>query len=195
VALRLLYLIFIRLLGWLVPAGPLQRVQRHRNPGPAPPACSTAPAGRPAPPVVGRPGRRHSARRVAAETRRLGMLVTPGTLLRWHADLVKRRWTYGRQRPGRPPTRPRFAGSCCGWRLRTPPGAIGASPENWRGLAARSRRRPCGAILKKAGTGPAPRRSGPSWNGFLKAQAAGILAVDFFHAEPSRWHGCPASPS
>jgi hypothetical protein len=40
------------------------------------------------------------------KTRRLGMLVTPGTLLRWHADLVKRRWTHKRQRPGRPPTRP-----------------------------------------------------------------------------------------
>ena len=49
-------------------------------------------------------------------------------------------------------------------------------------MAARSRRRPWD-ILKKAGIDPAPRRSGPSWNEFLKAQAAGILAVDFFHAE------------
>ncbi|HUK71762.1 MAG TPA: hypothetical protein VLW50_23850 [Streptosporangiaceae bacterium] len=39
------------------------------------------------------------------------------------------------------------------------------------------------AILKEAGIDPAPRRSGPSWNEFLKTQAAGILAVDFFHAE------------
>jgi hypothetical protein len=34
------------------------------------------------------------------------MLVTPGTLLRWHADLVKRYWTYRRRRQGRPPLRP-----------------------------------------------------------------------------------------
>src|SRR5436190_699705 len=33
-------------------------------------------------------------------------LVSPRTLLRWHAQLVTRRWTYPHRRPGRPPTRP-----------------------------------------------------------------------------------------
>ena len=33
-------------------------------------------------------------------------LVSPRTLLRWHAQLVARRWTYPRRRPGRPPTAP-----------------------------------------------------------------------------------------
>ena len=33
-------------------------------------------------------------------------LVSPRTLLRWHAQLVARRWTYPRRRPGRRPTAP-----------------------------------------------------------------------------------------
>jgi hypothetical protein len=34
------------------------------------------------------------------------LFVTPGTLLRWHANVITRRWTAKRQRCGRPPTSP-----------------------------------------------------------------------------------------
>jgi hypothetical protein len=35
-------------------------------------------------------------------------------------------------------------------------------------------------LLRGHGLGPAPRRSGPTWMGFLRAQTAGIVACDFF---------------
>jgi len=38
-------------------------------------------------------------------------------------------------------------------------------------------------LLDRARLEPAPRRSGPSWREFLKAQAAGIVACDFFTVE------------
>jgi putative transposase len=38
-------------------------------------------------------------------------------------------------------------------------------------------------ILRRSGLGPAPRRSGPSWSEFLRAQAHGIVACDFFTVE------------
>src|ERR1700716_3246567 len=39
------------------------------------------------------------------------------------------------------------------------------------------------AILKRAGIDPCPLRCGPTWSGFLRAQAEGILACDFFHGD------------
>jgi putative transposase len=38
-------------------------------------------------------------------------------------------------------------------------------------------------ILRRHGLGPAPRRGGPSWTQFLRAQASGLLALDFFTVE------------
>jgi putative transposase len=37
-------------------------------------------------------------------------------------------------------------------------------------------------ILHDAGTGPAPRGTGPTWKQFLNAQARGMMAADFVHA-------------
>jgi transposase InsO family protein len=39
------------------------------------------------------------------------------------------------------------------------------------------------AILRAAGVGPSPRRDGPSWSEFLRAQAEGIIASGFFTVE------------
>ena len=41
-------------------------------------------------------------------------------------------------------------------------------------------------LMRRAVLGPAPRRTGPTWSEFLKAQAKGIIACDFFCVETIR---------
>jgi putative transposase len=58
---------------------------------------------------VGRPRLRSADRVLLAALgqlsprRQRSFLLQPATLLRWHRDLVRRRWTYDRRRQGRPP--------------------------------------------------------------------------------------------
>ena len=58
-------------------------------------------------------------------------LVSPRTLLRWHAQLVACRWTHPHRRPGDHPLHCRSGRSCCGWRARIPAGAIEGFGVSW----------------------------------------------------------------
>jgi hypothetical protein len=71
-------------------------------------------------------------------------LVSPRTLLRWHHQLVARRWTYPHRRPGRPLPQRRSGPWCCGWPVRIPAGATGASRVSWPGSAITWPPRPSG---------------------------------------------------
>jgi transposase InsO family protein len=109
--------------------------------------------------------------------------VRPATLLRWHRDLVARKWTYPRKRPGRPSTRKdirdavlRLARENLGWGYQRISGELAGAGIRVPPSTVRD-------ILKRAGLDPAPRRTGPSWSQFLKAQAEGILACDLFHVD------------
>jgi len=110
-------------------------------------------------------------------------LVTPSTLLRWHRELVARRWTYprtGREQRGLDDAvvalvvrlareNPRWGYVRIVGECRT----LGVQ------VSATSVRR----ILRRHGLGPAPRRGGPTWSQFLSAKAGGLLATDFFTVE------------
>src|SRR6266566_5273119 len=63
----------------------------------------------------------------------LGLLVTPDTIVRWHRDIVRRRWTARsmRGKTGRPATRRNVRPSSSGWPARTPNGATAESTASW----------------------------------------------------------------
>jgi putative transposase len=118
--------------------------------------------------------------RLLPQTGHRHLFVTPGTLLRWHADLITRRWTVKRQRSRRPPTAPsvrrvivRLASENPGWGYRRIAGELA-------GMGRQVGASTVWTILKRAGIDPSPRRSGPTRTEFLHSQAHGILACDFF---------------
>jgi putative transposase len=124
-----------------------------------------------------------AASRILSRSRWKAFVVTPRTLLRWHRELVGRKWTYRRRRPGRPGLDP-----------ETVELIVRAARENprWGYLRIRGELLKLGirvsatavrSVLRRNGLGPAPRRSGPSWSQFLRSQAHAILATDFLTVE------------
>ena len=99
--------------------------------------------------------------RLLPRPRRLGLLVTPATILRWHRQLITRRWTTRPVRPGRPAVPAglrtlivRLATENPTWGYRRIHGELAnlgyqiSASTVWK-------------ILNAAGIDPAPRRSGP----------------------------------
>ena len=110
-------------------------------------------------------------------------LVSPRTLLRWHAQLVARRWTYRHRRPGRPTTAPALRALVLRMARENPRWGYRRIQGELIGLGHAVAASTVWNILKSAGLDPAPRRAGPTWRQFLSAQAHAILAIDFVHVD------------
>jgi putative transposase len=129
-------------------------------------------------------------RRLAATGHRLGRgvladvatLVTPDTILRWHRQLIARKWTVERRRVGRPGVlreirhlSVRMARENPTWGYRRIQGAL-------KNLGHRVARSTIATILRTHGIGPVPERP-MSWRTFLAAHWGAIAAADFFTTE------------
>jgi putative transposase len=109
-----------------------------------------------------------------------GFIVTPATILRWHRELVARRWTYGRKRTGRPPLDAELVSLIVQMAKGNPRWGVVRIKGELQGLGYRIGATTIRTIARRAGIPPAPRGDGPTWSQFLRAQAKGIVACDFF---------------
>jgi hypothetical protein len=109
------------------------------------------------------------------------VLVSPETLLRWHRELVRRKWAAFRSRPRRRSTSRRdlhelilrLARENPRWGYRRIQGEI--LKLGWR-----CSHLTVGRLLRRHRLPPAPRRGHQSWCQFVRQHADHLLAVDFF---------------
>ncbi|MGW0803262.1 hypothetical protein [Nonomuraea sp. NPDC002799] len=181
-SVRLLYLTLIRVFGWLVLLGRGQAskdveimVLRHEV------AVLKRQVVRPKPDWADR-ALLAALARFLPTVLRAHRLVTPGTLLAWHRRLIKRAWTYP-HRPGRPGTTKEVRNLVLCLARENPRWGIGGYTVSWFASACRSVQRPCDGSCARADTAQPPRSLDTSWRTFLRLQAKGLLACDFFHVD------------
>ncbi len=107
----------------------------------------------------------------------------PETLLRWHRQLIARRWTYSHRRPGRPPLERSLRELILRLARENPHWGCKRIVGELKGLGIAVSATSVRKVLLEARIQPAPQRTQSSWRAFLRAQAASMLACDFLTVE------------
>src|SRR5947208_1498842 len=121
-----------------------------------------------------------AASRLLRGTGRQSLLVRPDTLLGWHRQLVRRRWTYAGRRPGRPAIAEEVGELVLRLARENPRWGYQRIVGELAGVGVRVSETTVAKILRQADVPPAGARAGLSWGAFLRAQAQSMIACDFF---------------
>jgi putative transposase len=118
--------------------------------------------------------------RVLPRARWSCFFVTPETLLRWHRRLVAGAWTYPRIGQGRPQLDQAIQQLIIRLATENPRWGYQRIQGELVHLGVRVSATAIRTTLHRHGLDPAPRWTATTWRAFLRQQAAGILACDFF---------------
>jgi putative transposase len=106
--------------------------------------------------------------------------IRPETLLRWHRQLVAGAWTYPHHQTGRPPLDEEVQQLIIRLALENPRWGYQRIKGELQRLGVQVSATTVRTMLHRHGLDPAPRRVATTWRAFLRQQAAGIVACDFF---------------
>jgi putative transposase len=138
----------------------------------------------------------HDRRRLAVRGHRLGRqllnrvatVVTPDTILRWHRQLIVRKWTYAHTHADRHGVRAEIRRLVVRMAIDNPTWGYTRIQGALTNVGHRVGRATIARILKAQGLAPVPGRP-TSWQTFLRAHWGTVAAADFFTTEVWTWRG------
>jgi Homeodomain-like domain len=164
-------------------AGPWRCRQGPGDPGAAPSAHRVAPPSRTSQARARRPCSTRCSQPRATPCPLVLLPGQPETLLRWHRRLVAGAWTYPPRQTGRPPLGQEVQQLIIRLARENPRWGYQRIKGELQRLGVRVSATAIRTTLRCHGLDPAPRRMATTWRAFLRQQAAGIIACDFFTAD------------